>query len=190
MSNDILDNNLENTPNDLGEIRFAGFWIRVGASIIDSLVMIPIIMLHYYNTLTLKNLLLAIVLALISAAYKPMMEYYYSATVGKMMLKIEVVDYQFQAISAEQALIRYLPWMLSVVVSILAVSSIFQMDGFMEIHDFDAYGELASTSPYQKWIQFSTWIVPISAFGILFNLNRQAIHDQMAKTYCVYRSEG
>jgi uncharacterized RDD family membrane protein YckC len=114
------------------------------------------------------------------------MEFYYGATVGKMAVRIKVVDYQLQAISLDQALIRYSPWVLSVGINLLATIHLFQTEGFDEIRNLLAYGELASNTPFQKWIQFSIWIAPISAFGMLFNPFKQAVHDQLAKTYCIY----
>lgn len=186
MNDDILDNDLEENTPDLQTVRFAGFGVRVGASIIDSLVMLPLIGLNYYNILNFKSLSFALLLALVSAAYKPFLEYYYGATVGKMFLKIKVVNEQLQAISPEQALIRYTPWVLSVGINILATIAFFQVPEFSEVSDLLSYGELANTSPYQKWIQFSIWIAPISAFGMLFNAEKQAVHDQLARTYCIY----
>lgn len=186
MQDDILDNDSREDPARLESVRFAGLGVRIGASLIDSVVMIPLMGLNYYNIIDYKNLQLALILALISAAYKPFMEYYYGATVGKMAFKIKVVDYQLRAITLEQTLIRYSPWLLSVVINLLSTIYLFRLDEFAEVKDFFAYGELGNTSPYQKWIQFSIWIAPISAFGILFNPFRQAVHDQLAKTYCIY----
>lgn len=188
MNDDILDNEPREDQINLETVRFAGLGVRIGASLIDSVVMLPLMGLNYYNIIDFKNLSLALLLALLSAAYKPFMEYYYSATVGKMALKIKVVDYQLQPISLEQALIRYLPWVLSIAVNILATIYIFQMDGFENVRDFLSYGDMANTTPYQKWIQFSIWVAPISAFGMLFNPFKQAVHDQLAKTYCIYGS--
>lgn len=186
MDNNILDNDLRENPQDLESVQFAGFGVRLGASIIDSLVLIPLMGLNYYNIIDFKNLSLALLLALASAAYKPYMEYRYGATVGKMALKIKVVDYHFQQISVEQAIIRYLPWLLSVVINILATIVVFRMPEFAEVNDFFGYGDLANTTAFEKWMQFSIWVAPISAFGMLFNPYKQAVHDQMAKTYCVY----
>ena len=38
-----------------GYSRPAGFWIRVGAQIVDTLVFIPIIILSYWNLFSLKS---------------------------------------------------------------------------------------------------------------------------------------
>ena len=188
MNEDILDHEPEESgqANETESVRHAGFGIRVGASLLDSLVFLPLIGLDYYNVLQLKNLQLALVLTMISALYKPLMEYHFGATVGKMLVRIKVVDYRLQAISLQQALLRYLPWMFSVVVNVLATIAVFQAEGFQEIQDFWAYAEFPGAAAYDKWIQFTIWIVPVSAFGILFNPYRQAVHDQVARTFCIH----
>ncbi|MBX2874662.1 MAG: RDD family protein [Saprospiraceae bacterium] len=188
MSDEILDR--EETRNDHpdhNQIRYAGFGVRLGASLLDSLALFPLVGLNYYNIFHTKSLSFALLLALLSALYKPLMEFYYGATVGKMLLRIRVVNYQLEPISPEQALIRYAPWVLSVGVNMLATMAIFQMEGFAEISDLIKYSEFAVESPYQKWIQFAIWFIPISAFGMFFNPQKQAVHDQLAKTYCIYR---
>lgn len=189
MSNDILDNDLHSSPPELESVRYAGFRVRVGASLIDSVVLLPLVGLNYYNSLNTKSLALALLVALGSAVYKPLMEYRYGATVGKMAVKIKVVNYNLQAITLEQTLIRYLPWLLSVVITMMASIAIFQTPGFMEATDVMAYGELVQSTSYMKWMQFASWIVPISAFGMVFSPYRQAVHDQLAKTFCIYVSQ-
>jgi uncharacterized RDD family membrane protein YckC len=189
MNNDILDDELERPESGLESVRYAGFGVRVGASLIDSLVLLPLVGLNYYNSLNFKDLSLAVVIAVVGAIYKPYMEYRYGATIGKMAVKVRVVNYELQAISPEQALIRYIPWILSVIISLLATISIFRTEGFAEAHDLMSYSELAQRSNYVQWMQFSSWIVPISAFGMLFNAYRQAVHDQLAKTFCIHVSQ-
>ena len=83
----IIDEEIDNTHGFKEEIEYAGFWIRVGAAIIDSFVMIPIIAISFYNLLSLKSVILLYILTLISAVYKPLMEWRYGATVGKMAVK-------------------------------------------------------------------------------------------------------
>ncbi|MCB0633608.1 MAG: hypothetical protein KDD15_27935, partial [Lewinella sp.] len=68
----------------------------------------------------------------------------------------------------------------------IATFAIFRMTGFSEARDLMSYGDLVQDTSYMKWMQFSSWIVPISAFGMFFNVYRQAVHDQLAKTFCIY----
>ena len=75
-----------------GYARPAGFWIRVGASIIDSLVFIPIAALGFWNTFSLKSTALLVVLSVPGFFYKPLMEAFCGATLGKMSCGIKVTD--------------------------------------------------------------------------------------------------
>lgn len=92
MSDHILDENYDDLDGEERNYRFAGFWIRVGATIVDILVMLPFVGLSFYILLVLKSLPLMIVITVIMAAYKPLMEYQYGATLGKMAVGIKVVN--------------------------------------------------------------------------------------------------
>jgi hypothetical protein len=67
-----------------GYSRPAGFWIRIGAYIIDLLVFIPIFGLGFWNAFSLRSKS-TIILILISAPgliYKPFMESFFGATLA------------------------------------------------------------------------------------------------------------
>ena len=57
--------------------RPAGFWIRVGASIIDWVIFFPIIILSIWNTYSLKNTVVLILISLPGLIYKPLMESFF-----------------------------------------------------------------------------------------------------------------
>lgn len=183
----LLDDELADGQVDPDPPIYAGAGPRFVALMLDFLVLAPLAYLNFYNITTFKNLMLAIIIITVSAAYKPVMEYWYGATVGKIAMGLKVVDYQYQHISAGQSLLRYLPWLIGNIVSLITTVAVFQMEGFESAGDFYAFGELAATTAYDKWSQFTAWIVIISALGILFNPYRQALHDQIAKTFCIYR---
>ena len=54
---------------------YAGFWIRVGAGVIDILVMIPIFVASYFNQFNIKSLALLYILTLLSLIYKPLLDF-------------------------------------------------------------------------------------------------------------------
>ncbi len=72
--------------------RPAGFWVRFGAAIIDYLIFIPILILAIWNGFTLKSTPLLILIHLPGLTYKPFMESYFGATLGKMSCGIKVID--------------------------------------------------------------------------------------------------
>jgi hypothetical protein len=77
------------TASDLNEptapVRRAGFWIRVAATMLDVMLLSPVIVLQVYLLKTSDNLLLLAVLVVPPLFYKPLMEWRYGATVGKMI---------------------------------------------------------------------------------------------------------
>ena len=57
MENNILDQE----QTQYSEIKYAGFWERVGATLIDGLIFLPVYGLSFYNAMNLKNLALELV---------------------------------------------------------------------------------------------------------------------------------
>jgi len=96
--------------------RPAGFWIRVGAWLIDGWVFTPIVVLQTPLTSDISLLFPIIILGLI---YKPFMECIYGATLGKMVCGIQVVDNQNDSLTLAKTYIRFIPFLLSKIISIM-----------------------------------------------------------------------
>ena len=123
MNLESLDDQL--TDNDHGykeEIEYAGFWIRLGAAVIDTLVLFPIISLSIYNQFDMKSLALLYVFTVLSALYKPLMEWRFGATLGKMACKIKVVNEELRPISIDQSFGRYIPWGISAIIQLMVAN--------------------------------------------------------------------
>ncbi|MEJ2701101.1 MAG: RDD family protein [Sedimentisphaerales bacterium] len=67
-----------------GYSRPAGFWIRFGAQIVDFFVLIPVVVLSYWNTFALKSMIVLVLISVPGLVYKPFMESFFGATLGKM----------------------------------------------------------------------------------------------------------
>lgn len=190
METQILDNEFHEPEKPIinqRNIRYAGFWTRLKASFIDFFALLPIVALNYYNLLSLKNLFLEIIILLLSFLYKPLMEFYYSATLGKMAVNIKVVNYDYDKISLEQAFIRYIPWILSNIFSIITTITLFNTPAFYEADEFMELGYAMNQSSTNIYNQLPTVIFVISALVIAFNDKKQALHDILARTYCIYK---
>ena len=148
MSEESLDDVL--TDNNYGyqeETEYAGLWIRVGAALIDILVMIPLFVISYYNQIDMKSLVLLYILTVLSALYKPLMEWRYGATLGKMACKIKVVNEKLKPISIDQRLGRYIPWGISVIIQLMAATNIFTAAGFKTANTYMEIVALAQNYP-------------------------------------------
>lgn len=107
------------------EYEYAGFWIRVGASLIDAIILamftLPITMMVYGDSMWenesfimgpadfLVNWVLPALTVILFWLYK-------SATPGKMILKLKVLNAEDgQALSVGQAIGRYLGYFVSMI---------------------------------------------------------------------------
>jgi len=172
--------------------RPAGFWIRVLATLIDVLVLSPVGALSFINLFYMKSLLLLFVLQLPWLLYKPLMEAFYGATLGKMALKIRVIDADGNNLTLSEAYIRsFLPILTPVVVSFAALLSLFLNPGFERASSLEEIFELMTTpgNPLYSFLGgIAGWVVPIDLVGVAFNRRKLSIHDMMAGSFCVYRT--
>ncbi|XOB61029.1 RDD family protein [Campylobacterota bacterium DY0563] len=107
------------------EYEYAGFWIRVAASIIDTIILamltLPITMMIYGDSMWenesfimgpadfLVNYVLPALAVILFWLYK-------SATPGKMILKLKVLNSEDgQALSVGQAIVRYLGYFIAMI---------------------------------------------------------------------------
>ena len=175
-------------------VRFAGFGVRLGAAIIDALVTIPLIGGVSYFTVFNPNFAGFIVVSILSMLYKPLMEGYFGATVGKMATKIKVVAKEHAPITIAQAFMRAAPWLLAAVLNIYFTYQIFQIPGLEDAEGFVEFGQLVAEyqaenggSLNQIIQQVVGWLPLISALVMLGNKQKQSGHDLLAETYVVYK---
>lgn len=187
---DVMDNDLSTVYAP----RFAGFGVRLGAYIIDILVLIPVIGASMYFTMFSPNAMAFLLISLISAFYKPVLEGLYGATVGKMALKIKVVGAEGAPVTLNQAFIRWVPFLLGAVFSwwlsygTIAGAAAEGVSGFMEYSLYQQ--EQAAEMGASATIGQLTGLIPlISALFMLGNPRKQAAHDKLAATYVIYKEQ-
>ena len=186
MENQVFEssNQLETVEN---EIEYAGFWIRVGATLVDFLTYLPFIGLNMYNLYVLKSLPLQLIITTILFIYKPLMEYKYGATLGKMAVGIKVVNKDFNQITLEQSIFRFLPWIISQLISLYVTVMLFQHPDFADATGMFEVGYIQGeiVSP---WINFlGSAFLLISCIVVGFTTKKLGIHDMIAETYCIYK---
>ena len=180
LNDDLMEEDIQSK-----EVEYAGFWIRVGASVIDSLVMIPIIILTFYNIIAIKSLFFMFILTLIASLYKPFLEWRYGATFGKMAVKIRVVNEQMGNLSLGQAFGRYIPWAITQVLSFITYYYLFTSANFQEVNSFMQIGELSQTSPIETTSTVYNFIFIFIVGSLAFDPKKQGFHDKIAKTFCI-----
>lgn len=164
------------------EIEYAGFWIRLGAAVIDIIVMVPIIGLSMYNQFGLKSIVLLYSLTVLSALYKPLMEWRFGATLGKMACKIKVVNEDLNPISIDQGFGRYIPWGISAIIQLMAATFIFSDPGFNSADTFIEIGVIAQKSPLTNISNIYNFVFIIIVGSLVFDKKNRGFHDKIAKT--------
>lgn len=170
-----------------GYSRPAGFWIRVGASFIDFLVFIPIAILSTWNTFSLKSTAVLVLISLPGLIYKPFMESFFGATLGKMSCKIKVIDDNGKKLSLFSAYIRFFPFLLSAGVNLAGQLILFSSPQFQSAKSLMEIGQAQQGSSLAVIIYPVSVLVLIDCIFAAFTFRKRALHDMMAESFCVYK---
>ncbi len=173
------------------EIKFATFWPRLGATILDSLIIgFFVLPITYLNVTAWKIPWIYILTTLTSLFYKPFMEYRYGATIGKMAARLKVVGYNFERITLNEELKRvsfyYLP---SILIAIMTVKSYFSsgfrdLPGFVEFQNY-----IGETNPAIPWVNLIVMGFAVADCVTFFtNYQRRSLHDMYAGTYVIQKN--
>ncbi len=171
-----------------GYSRPAGFWIRFGASIIDSLIFIPIIVLSIWNTWYPKSSVLLVLSSLPGLIYKPFMESFFGATLGKMACKIKVINDNGNKLSLFSAYIRFFPFLLSAGVSLASQLILYSSPEFQSAESLMELGQAQQGTSFLDVIGYvATAFILVDCIFVAFTFRKRALHDMMAESFCVYK---
>src|SRR5215467_7919823 len=107
-----MHNQITNSPQDLladiesFQVRYSTFWQRFMAILVDSLVLIPVVIIDTFNKITWKNHSVFILSFLITLTYKPLLESKYGASLGKMALNLKIVNTKYQKAETKNIILR------------------------------------------------------------------------------------
>jgi len=173
---------------DNTDLKFEGLWPRAYAFFIDNVIMgILLAAVTFYNLTFVKSFYLYLSVTLVILFYKPVMEKVYSATLGKMIMNIKVVDYAGEPLSWFQAFLRIIfqigQFLLVLPFQFAAFSDpvLLETQGFFEYNERFAedYSGVATIST----IMF--FIILLEVFFMNTDLQHRTLHDRIAKTYVV-----
>jgi uncharacterized RDD family membrane protein YckC len=180
-------------PIALGdEVEYGGFWRRVGAQILDALILAPLGILAYFGSQFSRLFYLYYVIPgiLIALFYSVYLVKRYGGTPGKRILNMRIVMTDGSPVTGTAALWRYsVMLVLGTIPSIgMAVASLsipaegYETLGFLErmqlftVHT-PAWANFAS---YAIW----GWII-VGIIVMLTNERRRATHDFIARTLVI-----
>jgi len=157
---------------------------RFVALIVDSIVLIPLMLFGSYLAYYIGNSSLIIfavntLFGLISVFYYILMHARYGQTLGKMLMKVKVVDISETPINLGQAAIRSLPQLIPVIVAI-GFENPRGLSGNSSQWDV----QLAESLNFLLTISILIWTV-LNIIIALFGEKHRALHDYMAGTIVV-----
>lgn len=174
-----------------GELRYSGFWERVGAYLIDFLIMSPLIIVDFmYGGSSNKFQLYVLAPAQLLAAFLYIfMVVKFGGTPGKLLVGLRIVKLDGARATIREALLRYAPmWILGLVMSGMMINAAMGIPA----ETFTSYSYLergAALSEQASFMWFATVLMQVWVVGcliaILANKKRRTLHDFVAGTVVV-----
>ena len=184
------------------EIEYAGFWLRLGAHLVDSLVFLipfvfiflPPVFFYFYYYLGSMPWGIGVIIRIPSSLFWPFYNIYFlgrwGQTLGKKAVKIKVVSLNGSPIGYSHAFMRHFVDLFFVV--LLVISEIIALISISQLHpaipDSRDVGRLlhAATPLWGLWAGYGQIIWVFSELIVLlFNERKRAIHDFIAGTVVI-----
>ena len=170
--------------SDLQPMGYATFFQRMHAYFVDLLVFIPITSLANYNILHFKHFGIVVLTTLVWIIYKPVMEWKFGATLGKMVAKVRVVNERMEFPSFNQAMLRFSPYFAISLSTILSYYGLFNLEAFATITTMEELNELAPLIPSDAVAASYVFFMASITF-FFFDPKKQCLHDKYSQTYCI-----
>jgi uncharacterized RDD family membrane protein YckC len=172
-------------------IIYGKFWPRVGASLIDGLVLLPLVVpINIYNETQWKSIPLLVVTLLIFPIYKIVFEYVYGATIGKQALKLKVVGLQYEKPNLTAIILRNIFNVTAVIFSGFILLLVFLQPGFSHVTTIGGYALLAHNSQGQGVdTSINSCIIVIDVFFMRFDSKSRTLHDRIGDTYVIRKTK-
>jgi uncharacterized RDD family membrane protein YckC len=171
-------------------IKYGGFWPRLGALLIDGVVLAPVsIGVSYFNITSWKSSLLLVVLTLVSVAYKPFMEFNYGATLGKMALKLKVVSLHYEKASLGEILARNIFHIVPTLLTLFFTINIYNDPEFESITGFMEYSTFTRQFTALQFISIASGLITIvDGIVLLADKHKRSLHDKIGQTCVIDQS--
>jgi uncharacterized RDD family membrane protein YckC len=179
-------------PSEPLEVEYSTFWRRVGAALLDGLILAPLSLLAFFG-LQYTPLFYAFYVVpgtLFIAWYAIYLVKRNGGTPGKRILDLKIVMLDGSPVTAKAAVIRY-----SVQITVAALSSVgMAFAGFnLSADEFAGLGYLqkmqALSASAPAWNTVVTWVAQawylVAAIVMLCNAKRRALHDFLAGTVVI-----
>jgi len=175
-------------------LRYAGFWPRLGALLLDIVLLAPLGGLAWwgYTHVRLLPLYFAVPDVLVGLLYNVYLVQRFGGTPGKLIVGIRIRKVNGSPVGYREAFLRYLPeFVLGVLGSLAFVSAVLQMsDSEYPLSFTELTTRVMPLMP--SWYKPVHWTENIWMWGelivLLTNRKRRALHDFIAGTVVVHSS--
>ena len=188
-----MDN--KQTPLQIKGIKnslYGGFWLRLGALLLDGIFVLPVAYLSLYLNSFGKNIyfLTIIPTLLFTLWYGIFLPKRYGGTPGKLAVGLKIIRLDGEAIGWKESILRYsIDFVISLFSVILMTVSILNADDSIYTNISWLKQSLYLTSLAPFFFKIYTWINNIWVYGelivLLTNKRKRAIHDFIAGTVIV-----
>ena len=188
-----MDN--KQTPLQIEGIKdnlYGGFWLRLGALLLDSIFVMPVVFLVLYLNSFGKNIyFLTIIPNLLFALwYGIYLPKKYGGTPGKLLVGLKIVRLDGEVIGWKESILRY---SINLVITLLSVTvmtvCILNADDSIFTNLSWLKQSLYLTSLAPTFFKIHTWMNNIWVYGelvvLLTNKRKRAVHDFIAGTVIV-----
>jgi len=167
-------------------LRPAGFWIRAAALLIDGVVLLPLALAPFYAFFTAANPGLAAFLCAPALLYKPLMEGWFGATLGKMVCGVRVLDRRRGGrIGLGAAYLRFSPLLLQSLFGIAVMAGAFTAPQFRMVSGFLGVGLIVQWGPTDTLGVLLNAVILLDCAAAAFTSRKRAFHDMLAGSVCV-----
>jgi len=160
--------------------RYQTFWKRIIATLIDGLVFLPMIILNFWivdaEVSDRIYFVVALVEAIFGIGYSVLLHWKYGQTLGKMVVKVRVLDISEKPINFWQALLRDVAYITDGVLYLAVMLTLFEV-GYSRTMLFESIG-LYLSIPILVWLAIDTVVC-------IKNRKYRALHDFIAGTVVV-----
>jgi len=171
-------------------MRYAGFWLRLRANLVDTIVNFPLIVLGWPGFLPRSASIWAAIPAfIVGASYTVVMNACWGQTLGKMAARIRIVRVSGAPISWREALLRdSVSIALGVISTAAHVVALLHVPESKWSRNWTQQAQLVRAAN-PTWGHAATTVVAVWFWGelfvLLFNRKRRALHDFIAGTVVV-----
>lgn len=175
---------------DKENVEYGKFWGRALAYLADGVILLLISLpITYLNITEYKSFNLYLIIAIVGVLYKPILEFYFGATIGKYLLGLKVTDRNYNKMSLSQSFLRSLILTLPSALFIPVFYLVFKNPDILKINSFMEYSQAVNLSyPIQNYISYVIQLILVIEIIILLtdkSKTQRALHDRIGGTFVV-----